>query len=416
MEKPKWAQNQTVVRESDVIIIYDLHHPRVASDFIKELKDGIQKGYDDFELEFEKVNSVFPNACVPLAGILDYYREFEKISFTCQAPPPNIVLTNLLKAKQVKYSANALRRTVLNKVWRFSIDEEIFQLVNAILDELYKSAHFEKGVLDALEWSLNEIMDNVLQHSNCDCGYCMGQIHNSSKHVAFTVYDHGRGFLNSLRESKYSPRYPIDAITLAVREGVTRNKEIGQGNGLYGLHQIVSQNNGILTITSAGSSCNFSGDDTKTYSRLPFLSKEHGAACIDFQLDYNNPVSISDALSSSGRSYNVISIKRESVENEMGDIYYKISNQASGTGTRQSAERLRNDILNLYTEAPKQIIIDFEGITIMSSSFADELIGKLVIEFGFFEFNRLVRIINMNDTISVIAQKSIYQRITESTK
>jgi hypothetical protein len=416
MQKPKWAQGQTVVREYDKLTIYDLSHARVASDFIREVNEGLKAGFDDFLIEFDDIDRVYPNSCVPLSGILNFYTEMKKVKFTCEKPPLMVVNTNLLKPKLVKYSNETLSRNVMNKVWRFGSGEEVNQFVSSMIEELSKSERFQSGVLVALEWSLNEIMDNVIQHSNCNCGYAMGQIHKTTKHVAFTVYDHGQGFINSLRNSIYAPKHAADAIMLSIQEGVTRDKKIGQGNGLYGLNKIVNQNNGILSITSAGASCRIDGDDTKIYNRLPFLSHEFGAACVDFQLDINNPVSLSEALSLKGQTYKPVSLREEAITNDIGEIYYKVSEKSAGTGTRQSAERLRNDILNYYSSAPKSIILDFDGVSVMSSSFADELIGKLVIEFGFFEFNRMVKIINMNETLTTIAQRSIYQRIIESTK
>lgn len=50
----------SVERDTDVIYINRLDHARVVSDFIREINDGIKKGYDDFQIDFSKINSAFP--------------------------------------------------------------------------------------------------------------------------------------------------------------------------------------------------------------------------------------------------------------------------------------------------------------------------------------------------------------------
>lgn len=412
--KPKWAYNQSVVREKNTISFYNLDKLRVASDFIQEIRSGINAGYSDFYIDFDNIRGAFPNGATPISGLLDYYRDHEKIEFICDYAPNIIYTSNILNPRFVSEDEAQLKRNVLNKIWKFTNDEDIFKLVNAFIEELSKSAQFNKGVLPALEWTLNEVMDNVIQHSNCTCGYAMGQIHQTSKHVAFTIFDHGQGIFNSLKDSVHAPRFPLDALTLCVKEGVTRDKKIGQGNGLFGLQKIVSQNKGSMSISSSSASYTLKGDEVKSYKELPFVSKINGCTTIDFQLDYDKEISISDLLSFKGIKSTSISLYDENIENENGEIYYLIKEKASGTGTRQSGNRLRNDILNFYKENNRTIVLDFIDIGVISSSFADELIGKLLIEFGFIDFNSKVRIKNMNETVSSIAQRSILQRIKES--
>lgn len=100
--------------------------------------------------------------------------------------------------------------------------------------------------------------------------------------------------------------------------------------------------------------------------------------------------------------------------NEQGKIIFKVKDKSSGFGTRQAGVRVRKEVINIHTEMQSVVVIDFEGITLISSSFADEFIGKLVLEFGFFGFNNIVRLRNMNDLIQSIVQRSVSQRMAES--
>ena len=50
----------------------------------------------------------------------------------------------------------------------------------------------------------------------------------------------------------------------------------------------------------------------------------------------------------------------------------------------------------------------------MSSSFADELLAKLFIDLGLFQFNLLVKLINIDESLQMLLHKSVLQRIVES--
>ena len=408
------AREYGVFRTNDVIKFYRLDHPKVVSNFIKAIKYGQHNQINEFKLDFSAIKRVYPNSSVPIAGIIDFYRSNFEIIFSRTDKLQIVTATHILDPMHVDKYPELLKLNVLSRVWVFKNSAEIALLVNTFIDELSKTDEFETGVLNGLEWSLNEVMDNVLQHSNQSYGFVMGQIHKSSKHVAFCVFDNGQGIYNSLKNSIYSPRNPVDALTLCVKEGVTRDKSIGQGNGMWGLHQVIKYNKGTLMLTSSTASYIMKEDQINTFRKIPTISYANPCTIVDFQLDYDKPVSIADALKFGGRSYELVNIRLESMENNQGEILYKLIDKSSGTGTRQSGERIRNDILNIHRETGKSVIIDFEGVAVISSSFADELLGKLVIEFGFFGFNNIIRLRNMNELVQSIVQRSVSQRMAES--
>lgn len=99
---------------------------------------------------------------------------------------------------------------------------------------------------------------------------------------------------------------------------------------------------------------------------------------------------------------------------DAGNIFYELRSKESGVGTRQSGEKIRNELINLYKQSHKTITLDFSDINIISSSFADELIGKLVTEFGFYGFNNVFKLKNMNADVQSVVQRSVAQRMMES--
>src|ERR1019366_10718978 len=104
------------------------------------------------------------------------------------------------------------------------------------------------------------------------------------------------------------------------------------------------------------------GHKAQTFDKIPTLSRENGCATVDFQLDYDRDVSISEALKFNGKSYELVNLKIEELENSQGQIEFSLADKSSGFGTRQAGERIRNQILNIHQQSSQVIIIDFAGI------------------------------------------------------
>lgn len=400
-----------VERHDNHIVIRKMNHPAVTSDFIRCVYQAQKAGYQDLIVEVRVNGMAYPDVCAPIAGVIEYYR-IQGIDFDISYPNSNNYVENAHFHDPVSVGDNLvqLRRASLDDIWRFHDFEDVTELVNAFVSEISQTARCGPGVLNAIEWCLNEVMDNVLQHSNVEYGYVMGQVHQSSEKLAFCVFDYGQGIYNSLRGSQHEPRYPVDAITLSIKEGVTRDKKIGQGNGLWGLHNIIQENEGRLSIVSSGASYMLTGNEIRTFDRIPYLSRENGASTIDFQIDYSRGISISKALG----GHEPLTIRLDDLENDDGVIAFRIADRSSGTGTRRSGTRIRTELMNLYSDRGTAIEVDFDSVSVISSSFADEMIGKLVAEYGFFGFNRIFRLKNMNSLVQSIVNRSVAQRMSQS--
>lgn len=238
----------------------------------------------------------------------------------------------------------------------------------------------------------------------------MGQIHQGSKHFALCVYDYGRGIFNSLRNTVHAPRSPVDAITLAIKEGVTRDKQLHQGNGMWGMHNFVRANVGTLRISSGAGFFSMHGDEVRTLEKMPFLSLANNGTTIDFQINFENGIAISDILG----GHTPANLRIEALEDRTGNLVYPLNDKASGTGTRRSGLALRTEVLNIANQSNSLIVIDFSGISVVSSSFADEFIGKLVAQLGFISFNRRFQLSNMNPFIGAIIDRAVVQRLASS--
>lgn len=406
---------QSVVAENDSIEIRRLNHPKCVSQFIKCIKDRINRGYQHIVIS-SSAETYYPNACVPIAGIIQYYLsqgvefsfDFEQNSYlhTCHfAAPYSFTDEDDLE------TAYAFP---LDKVFRFNSSLQVAKLSQAYVDTLSALCECETGVLDSISWCINEVMDNVLTHSESTEGYVMAQFHPKTNHVAVCVYDYGIGIFNSLSNSKHHPRKEIDALTLAIQEGVGDGK--GQGNGLFGLYESVLGNGGILSLTSGGSSIMLTETGSiNKFEHVPFLSYSAKQTIVDFQINLNKQIDFKTIFSSITSNYELFDPRIDDMLSENDDyLHYDVFEHSKGTGTRDAGRLLRNDVINILRRENRVMILDFSHVQAVSSSFIDEFIAKLLLRVGFIAFNRLIRIQNMNESVSFLCERSLYMRITEA--
>jgi len=307
--KKNFTSEPLIKQEGQELIFDNLTNPRVVSEFIDILNETLNLYNKNLILNFKKVKAAFPNVSVPISGIIENM-SLRGINFEFYYLTEYLKEISVKTPLRIQENKELAKRASLDKIWRFDSADDIYLLINSFVNELSRIIVCEKGVLEGFEWSINEVLDNVLQHSGKSFGYVMGQVHPKSKHFVFCVYDTGQGIYSSLLSSAvFTPKNPVEALMLAVKEGVTRDKKIGQGNGLWGLHQIVSENTGILNIISNSACYNLTNNELKTFDHVPELPFDNGCI-VDFQIDYDKEISISKALG----GYEPVNSKLESSE------------------------------------------------------------------------------------------------------
>ena len=385
--------------------IMHLGHPTDVNVVLVAGRDALRTGRRHLILDLSQCEGFYPNACAPIGAIIQYLRASGLVvSFTGESPlAQKIGLRNPLEAS----AENLHDREILTRLWCYFDDRQASGLVTAYIDAIQRKIVCSTGVLEALEWCLFEILDNVTQHAGADTGYAMLQFHPKSKRLAVSVADTGIGVQRSLSSSRtYRPKTAFDAITLAIREGVTRNTETNQGNGLFGLVQIIQQNGGKLNIRSGRGVMTLEGDRVTGNNAQPVLDQDHHGTLVDFQLDVGRPVSLGSAL-----DYEPNNLRLEGFEDESGVHIVTMRTHAGGMGTRGAAAELRNFLVNLLNLGAPYVSLDFTGVAVVSSSFADEVIGKLVAEYGFVNFNQYIRLYNTTPTVQALIDRSIVKRM-----
>ena len=136
---------------------------------------------------------------------------------------------------------------------QYTSTDEQQAAVNGIVEVILRAVpHMEREDFAAFEWSVNELTDNVLVHSQSPIGGLVqvNTFERTRNQVQFVVADAGVGIPNTLKEGHPEVHSDTTALDLAIREGVTRDKKLGQGNGLYGSYQICSRSNGYFGLYS----------------------------------------------------------------------------------------------------------------------------------------------------------------------
>ncbi len=385
--------------------------PLAAHELDKSVSKLSKAGEKIFTIVAPNHVQTYPNVCVPLAALMDWYKS-KGYEFRCQFLGVNnyVEHTCLNQPLQVEYLMNSSELLFpLDKVWKYNSAEGENALVTAVVNAIRESIEVEKGVISSIEWCLNEVMDNVLQHSVSGTGYMMGQIHKEKKRVSLCVFDMGIGIYGSLKKSKHCPRTPLDGLTMALQEKVTRDEAVGQGNGMWGLKRIIDENSGNLTIESNSAMFRCSGKKIETKNVQSYMAgKFSNGTLVDFQLDISSSINVVQALN--GHEPLDFWLEEHSMEDK---LYFSIQNDSVGTGTRIAAQKLKNVIFNSLKEGNKKVILDFDGVNVVSSSFADELIGKIVAENGFIYFMKYFELKNVTPFNIGVINRSVEQRMAQ---
>lgn len=84
-------------------------------------------------------------------------------------------------------------------------------------------------------------------------------------------------------------------------------------------------------------------------------------------------------------------------------------------GTSLGSRVLGKEVSSLINfEKEDEIILDFDEVKMITSSFADEVIGKNCAKLGLHNFFKKVQIINTSEQIKLILKKAIIDRLTEN--
>lgn len=412
--------------QGERIVFVEKINSKAHRDYMFAIHDALRRGCAAVVLDFETVTRAYPDGMIPILCSLDKLRR-QGISISATLPGNPEILRLFINTNWAHFlSPDEYRPTETThdrhlSVKRFRNLGEQQAVVNEFLDVVMRNMTLERDVIAGLEWSINEITDNVLNHAQSeDGGLVQAATYIENRTVAFTVGDSGRGILNSMRQA--FPHLPDDvsAIGEAVKAGVTGNSELGQGNGLAGTLRIASLSGGQFAITSGQGQLVVLPDwngrlSTDQFRRGP--QQRFDGTLVSATLGMQGDFHLADALEFNGKPYHAIDIIETQYEvQEGGALLLRMRDETTGFGTRQSGRQIRTKCLNLLAASPSvPLIIDWTGVPLVSSSFADEAIGKIFVELGPLGFSSRVRNTYMENVVAALIDKAIMERMTQAT-
>ena len=390
-------------------------------DFTSALSLFKDSGQNHLTLDFSKVTHAYPNGMLAIVATIEKLR-FDKKTVYVKLPSNNntrklfrsVNWAHYLSPTQFEKSESQHDRHLVTRVFRDEKEQK--RVVDDFMEVVLRSMEVPKDIISGLEWSINEITDNVLNHSDSPIGgFVQASTYPKNGQIAFAVADAGRGILNSLREGIPTLRTDMQAIGEAVKAGVTRNPKFGQGNGLAGSLRVTTQSGGSFEITSGSGRVVTTPDDTERHPRLPYQYYQGTLVC--GQIHISNQFSIVKALDfGTGVDYAPVDIIEMHYEMEDKDcLILKMTDETTGFGTRRSGVQIRTKINNLLAARPDYpLVLDWSGVPVISSSFADEVVGKLFLKLGAIAFSSRIRNTGMELLIRRLLDKAVAQRLTQA--
>ena len=382
-------------------------------------------GHQRLVLDFSTCDAAFLDGMLPLLASVDALRR-DRIELSVKLPEKPVLERLFLNANW----AHFLEPTRFEKsdredyrhlaAQRFSDFDEQHRLVNAFMDVVMRNMTLDRRVIAGLEWSINEITDNVLNHAECEQGgIAQVATYERSRRVGFGVADSGRGILASLREGHPGLRSDEEAIDEAMKVGITRNPDAGQGNGIAGALRIATMSGGSFAVTSGLAQIEAWIDPVtgrpNSNVRKRKQSEQIQGTVVSAELGLDTDFHLPEALGFSGEPHDPGDIIETQFETEAGDaVILRMRDESTGFGSRAAGQQLRIKCMNLLNAEPaKPLLLDWEGVPLVSSSFADELVGKLFASLGPLTFSARVKNLGMDGLVRGLVDKAIMQRAAQ---
>ncbi len=361
-----------------------------------------------------------------IAAHVEHLRRAHGMHFDLIAPSDR-ALANVFEASNwahiinpAMYDPSPYRGDAQMPVRRYDSGAAQQEVVNEAMNIVLHQMELERSSLAGLEWALNEITDNVLVHAEAPAGGLVQvATFRDQRRIQFAVADGGRGVLKSMKEGYPALRDDREAIGEAMKQGVTRDLDVGQGNGLAGALRIATHSGGSFGLASGKAEVRVIPRDGSGADHEERVVDREGArrfygTFVFVEIRTDRPLTLDDALDfgkSRGVAYDYLDV----IRNDSPDFVVRIADEAIGLGSRDSGRPVRTKILNLLRGDPSaRVLLDWEGVPLVSSSFADEVLGRLFVDLGPVQYAARVQSAGMEPVVRDLVDRSILQRAAQS--
>lgn len=373
-----------------------------------------RQGYLDITLDFSSSTFLSPNVMIPIITMCCMYRN-KNVDFELVLPmerkSKNLILNtnwahfmdpSQFDLRDDKNISHMSARNYKSSDEQFkAVDDSLSTILNAI-------EGLDRKMVKALEWSLNEITDNVLNHASSEIGGIVQvMIFPNKRLVEFFVCDAGITIPKSLRSGRPEIGDDVSALRAAIEEGVTRNKATNQGNGLFGTFKCCEVSNGEFDLISGNVILRHRPGQLRVKrDQIPFSGTYVRAA-----IGYGYDKILEKAFIFRGRQQDISYDYIERVYVNGDHVEFVMKNEIESFGSREAGKFARNKIENLMDGGRMSIEFDFSDVVLISSSFADEVFGRLFVQLGALRFGQLCKFKGVDSTIQALIDRAIEQRV-----
>lgn len=202
-----------------------------------------------------------------------------------------------------------------------------------------------------------------------------------------------------------------------MKAGITRDPDAGQGNGIAGTMRIATKSWGLFEITSGQTQIvvRTNQTDGSPTSRVYTRKESLQGTVVYAELRTDKQFDLAEALGVDGKPHDPGDIIEMHYETKAGAaLSLKLSDESTGFGSRLAGRQLRTKCMNLLRAEPtKPLLLDWTGVLLVSSSYADELVGKLFVELGPLAFSARIRNLGMDSLVRGLVDKAIMQRAAQ---
>lgn len=421
MMTPAYVEPELRIRGNTIRTMGSLGH-ELFHMLASEIATLTRTGENVVRLDFAGLTGAFPEGAVPLIALVACKRS-QGARFEIGLP-----------------SSASLRNLFLNTNWAHFVDPENYgffrapfshhlsvqnfvdlreqdRVVSMLLDVIFRSVRLPKSHQDALEWSIAELTENVLTHSQSPVG---GFVQATAwKHsIQFTVADAGIGVFESLR-SAFPTLDDIEAVRFACQAGVTGRPNTNNGNGLAGSRFLAEDSGGYFALTSGLGNyrAGILGASRARTDVLEQLPPDEGGpgTTVTVRLGDSSDFSAMRSIGRLAGGNHEFHSHLDSLfeADQSGAFHIAVSSVVTNTRTRTSGKELRHLIENALERAGSStVLVDWIGAGSPTSSFADEAIAKVLERYPEELVRRGLRMTGLTEMGTSVVQAALASKLS----
>lgn len=356
--------------------------------------DTIERGeHQQVTLDFAECRALTPAAMLPLLPVVAGYREAAGASFDLVEPQDDALKQQLIESNWAhfinpeRYPLHPLA-DARPPARQFTTAAEIAPVVEDALAAAMSPPGVERGDAAALEWAIYELADNVLRHAESPTGgFAQTTLNQESERVELVIADGGIGLAGSMRIRDHE-----QALTRAVAK-----------DGLLGSFRIARLSGGEFELNSGFALLHGSRSGPDEYKTRKRRIRYSGTV-VRCEAAIDTPDLLARALSFPKRSH------KPHPDNEADAATLSISAEAAQEiGSRAGGQQVRQ-IVEQHLHEGRNVTLDFSNIPMISSGFADELLGHLFINLGPRAFMSRIQVRGANPVIDGLIDRAIMHR------